>query len=88
LKIIFFGSLRGELGITELELRLENSLRLREVLRMLPENLQKKLLDSSGSPFPDLLILLNDIEVTGFGIEEFWVSDEDTIVFIPVIHRG
>ena len=51
--------------------------------------LKREVLRKAGEPSPKILILVNGVEVTGFGeLERIRVGAGDEIVLIPIIHGG
>ena len=61
---------------------------LLSILRMLPERLRDRVFDGEELA-PDLLVLVNGVDVSCLGaIEEVNVEEDGEIVVIPVIHGG
>lgn len=88
MKIEFIGPLKKAAGVSELELKIDGEKKLLEVLEMLPESVKKRILESSGKISPDIMILVNGVEVKSLGLENIHVKESDRIVLIPVIHGG
>ncbi|MCL7401970.1 MAG: MoaD/ThiS family protein [Thaumarchaeota archaeon] len=88
MKIEFIGPLKKAAGVSELELKIDGEKKLLEVLKMLPESIKKRILESSGKISPDIMILVNGVEVKSLGLENIHVKESDRIVLIPVIHGG
>ena len=89
ISIRLIGLLRGLIGSDSLEIGVEGELGLLQVLNMLPEKLKREVLRKAGEPSPKILILVNGVEVTGFGkLERIRVGAGDEIVLIPIIHGG
>jgi molybdopterin converting factor small subunit len=88
MKIEFIGPLKKAAGVSELELKIDGEKKLLEVLEMLPESVKKRILESSGKISPDVMILVNGVEVKSLGLENMHVKESDRIVLIPVIHGG
>jgi molybdopterin converting factor small subunit len=88
MKIEFIGPLKKAAGVSELELKIDGEKKLLEVLEMLPESIKKRILESSGKISPDVMILVNGVEVKSLGLENMHVKESDRIVLIPVIHGG
>jgi molybdopterin converting factor small subunit len=88
MKIEFIGPLKKAAGVSELELKIDGEKKLLEVLEMLPESIKKRILESSGKISPDIMILVNGVEVKSLGLENMRVKESDRIVLIPVIHGG
>ncbi len=73
-----------------MEIDVEPGMSLIEVLKRLPEGLRKRVL-LDGDIAPDILVLVNDVELSCLGsAEEVRVGADDIkeIVLIPVIHGG
>lgn len=72
--------------VFELDVRRGES--LLSILRMLPERLRDRVFDGEELA-PDLLVLVNGVDVSCLGaIEEVNVEEDGEIVVIPVIHGG
>ncbi len=72
--------------VFEFDVRRGESLLL--ILRMLPERLRDRVFDGDELA-PDLLVLVNGVDVSCLGaIEEVNVEEDGEIVIIPVIHGG
>jgi len=89
ISIRLIGLLRGLIGSESLEIEVEGEIGLLQALNMLPERLKKEVLKRVKEPSPKVLILVNGVEVTGFGgLERVRVGAGDEIVLIPIIHGG
>ena len=89
ISIRLIGLLRGLIGSESLEIEVEGEIGLLQALNMLPERLKKEVLRGVKEPSPKVLILVNGVEVTGFGgLERVRVRAGDEIVLIPIIHGG
>ena len=72
--------------VFELDVRRGES--LLSILRMLPERLRDRVFDGEELA-PDLLVLVNGVDISCLGaIEEVNVEEDGEIVIIPVIHGG
>jgi len=88
MKIEFIGPLKRVAGISELELTIDREKKLLDVLKMLPESVKERILESSGKISPEIIVLVNDLEVRSLGLENMYVKENDRIVLIPIIHGG
>ena len=73
-----------------MEISVETDMSLLDVLKRLPERLRERVL-VNGDIAPDILVLVNNVELSCLGPpENIRVSVEDIreIVLIPVIHGG
>ena len=73
-----------------MEISVESDMSLLDVLKRLPERLRERVL-VNGDIAPDILVLVNNVELSCLGPpENIRVSVEDIreIVLIPVIHGG
>jgi len=73
-----------------MEISVEPDMSLLDVLKRLPERLRERVL-VNGDIAPDILVLVNNVELSCLGPpENIRVSVEDIreIVLIPVIHGG
>lgn len=88
----FIGSFRSLSGKNMLELRLEGSSSLREVVKMIAEELPKlepALTDpESENPKTDVLVLVNGKEMSVLDRFETIIKDGDELVFVPIVHGG
>lgn len=88
----FIGSFRSLSGKDTLELRLERPCRMRNVIKMITEELPKLqlvLIDpESGNPKTNLLILVNGREMSVLDHFETAIKDGDEMVFVPIVHGG
>lgn len=90
--IRFVGSFRGVSGKNALKIELGKSVSIkilvRKVIAKLPK-LKNALIDpNSGQPRQNMLVLVNGREISVLDGFETIVNDEDTVVFVPVIHGG
>lgn len=88
MKILLVGHLRSLFERNSIEIKLDSSVTLYELLEMLPDDLRKEIVTDDGIR-PGYLILLNGSDVRS--IKDFLkrkVSDEDELVIIPIIHGG
>jgi molybdopterin converting factor small subunit len=88
MRIEFIGPLKKVAGVSELELTIDREKKLLEIFEMLPESVKKRILESSGKISPEIMILVNGVEVKSLGLENMHVKESDRIVLIPVIHGG
>ncbi|MEM3741853.1 MAG: MoaD/ThiS family protein [Nitrososphaerota archaeon] len=86
--IEFIGPLKKIAGAGRLELTIDREMKLIEILKILPEPIRKRVLESSGKLSPDIIFLVNDVEVKSLGLENIPVKPSDKIVMIPIIHGG
>jgi len=88
----FIGSFRSLSGKSKLELRLEESSPIREVVNMIVEELPKlelALIDSEcEGPKTNMLVLVNGKEISVLASLETMIKDGDEVVFVPVVHGG
>jgi len=89
ISIRLIGLLRDLIGSDSLRIEVEGELGLQQILNRLPERLKREVLGEPGVPSPKILILVNGVEVTGFGnLEKIRIGAGDEIVLIPIIHGG
>lgn len=88
MKIELVGPLKKTAGLNELRLKINEKTRLSEALNMLPEQIKKRILDPRGNILPEIIVLVNGVEVKSLGLENTYVKDEDEITIIPIIHGG
>jgi MoaD family protein len=90
--IKFIGSFRSLSGKNELELRLQESSPIREVVKMIVEELPKlgqALIDPEfEGPKTNMLVLVNGKELSVLDRFETMIIDGDEVVFVPVVHGG
>ena len=88
----FIGSFRSLSGKNMLVLRLEGSSPIRDVVKMIAEELPKlepALIDpESESPKTNLLVLVNGKEMSVLDGFETMIKDGDEVVFVPIVHGG
>lgn len=73
-----------------MEISVESDMSLLDVLKRLPERLRERVL-VNGDIAPDILVLVNNVELSCFESPEnirVGVEDIREIVLIPVIHGG
>ncbi|MDJ0270264.1 MAG: MoaD/ThiS family protein [Aigarchaeota archaeon] len=88
MRVELLGHLRSTAGSGSIELELGDKVRLNEVLRMLPEELRRHVIDEHGKILPGLLILVNGVDVRTVGKLDIEVGDDDILTLIPAIHGG
>lgn len=88
MKIEFIGPLKKVAGVSGLELTIDGEKKLLDVLKMLPESLKERILESSGEISPEIMVLVNGVEVKSLGLENMHVKESDRIILIPIIHGG
>ncbi|MCX8192568.1 MAG: MoaD/ThiS family protein [Nitrososphaeria archaeon] len=88
MKIELVGPLRRIMDVSEIELEVNERTMLVEVLNRLPEKVKKHVLKSVDTMSPQIMILVNGVEVKSIGIEKVYVEDKDKVVLIPIIHGG
>lgn len=86
--IEFVGPLKNIAATDRLELKIDGEIKLMEILEMLPEHVKKRVLKPTGEISPDVIILVNGLEIKSLGLENFFIKSSDKIVLIPVIHGG
>lgn len=88
MRVLLIGHLKSLVNKDSIDIKLDADAILGEVLRMLPEELEKGLLSGDGIR-PGYLVLLNgsDVRSLGEGLRTR-VSDGDTLTIIPIIHGG
>jgi len=88
----FIGSFHNLSGKSTLELRLEKPCRIRDVIKMITEELPKlelALIDpESENPKANLLIIVNGREMSVLDRFETAIKDGDEMVFVPIVHGG
>jgi molybdopterin synthase sulfur carrier subunit len=91
-KIRFLGSLRSSVRKCEFELNLKEAITLKQVVDEIVEKspkLKSVLIDIElNDPRPNVLILVNERDISVLKGLETNIVDGDEIVFIPVIHGG
>ncbi len=88
MKIELIGPLKRVAGVGELELEIDGEKKLLDVLEMLPESVRERILKPPGKISPEIMVLVNGVEVKSLGLENMHVKESDRIVLIPVIHGG
>jgi MoaD family protein len=88
----FIGSFHSLSGKGTLELRLGRPCRIRDVIKMIAEELPKlelALIDpESENPKTNLLIIVNGQEMSVLDRFETAIKDGDEMVFVPIVHGG
>lgn len=88
----FMGSFRSLSGKKMLELRLEGYSPIRDVVKMIAEELPKlkpALIDpESESPKTNVLVIVNGKEMSVLDRFETIIKDGDELVFVPIVHGG
>jgi len=91
-RVKFTGSFRSLSGKNALELRLGGSSPIRDVVKMVVEELPRlapALIDpESENPRADLLIIVNGKEMSIMDRFETLIKDGDEVVFVPIVHGG
>jgi len=90
--IRFFGVFRSITSKTEVAIKFEDTIRLKEVIKEIVEKmpkLERTLVDPDlEDPRPNTLILVNGKEISVLNGLETMLKDGDEVVFIPVLHTG
>lgn len=87
-RVRVFGPLKEELGKEVLELDAHDDESILDLLRKLPEPLQRRVLEG-GEVSPDLLILVDGVEVSCLGDpREVRLRGCREVHLVPVIHGG
>jgi MoaD family protein len=88
----FIGSFRSLSGKSMLELRFGGSSPIRDVVKMIVEELPKlepALIDpESENPKTNLLVIVNGREISVLDRFETMIKDGDEVVFVPIVHGG
>lgn len=88
----FIGSFRSLSGKDKLEIKLERSSPLREVVGIIVGKIPKlagELVDlSCDGPKTNILVLVNGREISVLDRFNTIIRDGDNIVFVPVVHGG
>jgi len=91
-KIKLLGVFRRAYGSSEVSLKIENNVQLREIIRKLAsssEDFRRVLIDPElESPLPNAVILLNGKDISVLNGLETPITNGDEIVLIPIIHGG
>jgi molybdopterin converting factor small subunit len=90
LKIRLLGSLKAYAGREEIEMTIEDKVRLRDVLANLIkiEPSLSRAIESDGSLKPGYLIFINDADYMVFNGLETLVGSGDVITILPISHGG
>jgi MoaD family protein len=88
----FVGAFRSLSGKSKFTLKHKNTIRLREAVKKIADELPKLrriLIDSEfEDPKPNMLILVNGREISVLDGLDTALADGDEVVFVPVIHGG
>ena len=87
----FIGSLRAASKKSKLTLRLEENVSLGKALGKIAEELprlRRVLADSDLNPKTNLLMLVNEKEISVLAGLETVLHDGDEIVLVPIVHGG
>jgi MoaD family protein len=88
----FMGSFRSLSCKNTLELRLEGCSRIRDIIKMIAEELPKLepalISPDSENPKTNLLIFVNGKEISVLNRFETTIKDGDEVVFVPIVHGG
>jgi len=91
-KIKLLGVFRRTYGSSEVNLKIEDNVHLREIIQRLAassEDFRRVLIDPElESPLPNAVILLNGKDISALNGLETPIMHGDEIVLIPVIHGG
>ncbi len=87
-KVELFGPLRALTGLREVVLDLGGRVRLGELLKRLPDEVRRYVLDEGGKPQPGVLILVNGTDVRYLSWLDTDVGEDDVVTLIPSIHGG
>lgn len=91
-KVRFIGSLRSSTRKNKLELNVERAITVKKAVDRLVGQIPKlknALIDVElDDPRPNVLILVNERDISVLDGLETKVKDGDEIVFIPIIHGG
>jgi MoaD family protein len=92
LSVRFIGSIRSLSGKNVLKLALEGSSPIRDVVKMIVEEMPKlepALIDpETESPKTNMLVLVNGREISVLNRFETLIKDGDEVVFVPIVHGG
>jgi len=92
IKIKLLGVFRRAYGSSEVTMKIEKSIQLKDVIQNLAafsEDFRRVLIDPElESPLPNAVILLNGKDISALNGLETPVMNGDEIVLIPVIHGG
>ena len=92
LRVEFIGSFRSLSGKSMLELRLDGSSPIRDIVKMIVAELPKlepALIDpESERPKTNMLLLVNGKEISVLDRFETMVKNGDELVFVPIVHGG
>ena len=88
----FIGSFRSLSGKDTLELRLERPCQIRDIIKMITEELpelEPALIDpKSESSKTNLLIIVNGQEISVLDGFETSIKDGDEVILVPIVHGG
>lgn len=90
LKIRLLGSLKTYAGKEEIEIAVEDRVKLRDVLASLLkiEPMLSRAIESDGSLKPGYLVFINDADYMVFDGLETLVGSGDVITILPISHGG
>lgn len=90
MRIRLLGSLKTYVGKEEVELRVREKLRLREILEEILkiEPALSRAIEPGGRPRPGYLVFINGADYMVYEGEETPVGDEDVVTIVPVSHGG
>jgi len=93
-KVKMYGILKKYAGLEEIEVPLNNrSIKLKSLLdklfMLLPKGFKDTLIDPElNNPKPNIIILINDKEISVLNELETIVRDTDEVTLLPVAHGG
>jgi len=92
LSVKFIGSFRSLSGKSMLELKLEGSSPIGDIVKMIVAELPKlepALVDpESERPRTNMLVLVNGKEISVLDRFETMIKNGDELVFVPIVHGG
>jgi len=92
IQVKFLASLKHILGVKNVDLEISQPMKLIEVLNLLVEKYGEKfreaVFDEEGKVRNELLILVNDAEISVLNGLDTKISDGDTITLLPTVHGG
>lgn len=93
-RIKLVGVLRGIAGFSDLVIETEEPVTVQNLIRILVDKIGSKLLEdavidrASGDPRPNLLVLVDDKEISTLGGLQTTVEPKGEMILIPVAHGG
>lgn len=87
-KVRLMGTLRRVMGREEIELTIESSAEVAQVIQGLFDKLGGEAPIDLKNPIAETLILINGIEINNLGGLKTPIEDGDVLVLIPVTHGG